>query len=250
MPANVASRTIESRRRASESKRRCSIVATSYAGRSGSSARISRDDRCRQTRRIDVLRRPHDDEPAPDGVLLHGEIRRDRRLGVDFVLFRVGDDADDRAPRTVRALPQPLADRAFVRPESRGELVVDDHHLRRLPVVRLVEEAALEQRDAHRAEIVGADVRAAGDDQIIARRLRDVALDADRLPRQRDGAERKLIVGPDVLARPATRSRVARAADRTVKSLSGVLYRNPGSDTRSDSTLCGSNPGLAFVMRA
>ena len=144
-----------------------------------------------------------------DVVLLHREVRGDRRLGVHLVFFRVGDDADHRPPRSVRSLTQPLAERALVRPEARGELVVDDDDFGRLLVVLLGEEASLQQRHAHRAKIVGADVRAARDDEIVARRLRHVALDADRFPRQRDGAQRQLIVAADVLhagQAPCTRS--------------------------------------------
>ncbi len=136
--------------------------------------------RRRESRRI---RRCADhEEPAWNAKLVRRVERGDRRFAVHLVLLRVRDDAHDRAPRSRVAATETLADRVLTGPEPRRELVVDDGDVGRAADVAVVEEPTLEQRDAHRSEIVGVHVPAAGDDQILTGRFRDVPFDADRLP--------------------------------------------------------------------
>src|SRR5262249_31141573 len=125
-----------------------------------------------------------DDEAAADLVLLYWEVGGDGWLDIGLVVPLVADDADYRAPWAVGALAEALADRA-IRPETRGECLVDDYDWWTLLVVVRVEGAALDERHTHRVEIVWAHVAAARDHDIAACCFRDVAFDSDVFPGER-----------------------------------------------------------------
>ena len=75
---------------------------------------------------------------------------------VDAVLFNVADDADDFAPSvgTVGDV-DPLSDRIFVGKMLAGHGLVDDRDPGRLRIILPSKDAAADQPDAHRPEIVG-----------------------------------------------------------------------------------------------
>ena len=107
----------------------------------------------------------------------------DAAVDVEPVLFDGADDADDRHGR-LRIVPEPLADRIAVGPEALRELLVDDGD-RTLGVgeVGFRERPALQQRNLHRAEIVGR--HAALVDLQLLPGLRHPAFDVDAPPADR-----------------------------------------------------------------
>src|SRR4051812_34926604 len=69
----------------------------------------------------------------------------------------VADDADDLGcPRLSEIKGQSVAQGFFIEKEVAGESLADDDDVRRALSVPVAKEAPLDERDAHRAKVVGA----------------------------------------------------------------------------------------------
>ena len=99
-------------------------------------------------------------------VLLVRKIDRRARRHVEPALLDIGNDADDRTRRgrvLNRAAKRPVVDgdlpanRALPRPELARDRFADDHDRPSGKAVRVAEPASVHERNAERAEIVGAD---------------------------------------------------------------------------------------------
>ena len=144
------------------------IVRTSNSGRSGSNVRIMARSGSTSVCRIDRAAQSHES----------GCARRVGEIEVVGLLARIGgeihvlggaDDADDRVEiRLARpAHVEPMADCVAGRKVLVREHLVDDDDLRRRVPVRARERAAVQQRNAHRLEIVLVDA-----EHVSVRRLR------------------------------------------------------------------------------
>src|SRR5205085_6291594 len=137
-----------------------------------------------------------DEVARPDGDLIDRVVDANQRLVFRVEFFLIAHDPDHRAPGAAVAALHALAYGVFAGPEARGQVFVNNRHLRRALLVALVEVPPLSQRDAERAEVIGADESLVGDDQLL-RVLRHVTVNLYRPPAERVRAERQQVAGGD-----------------------------------------------------
>jgi hypothetical protein len=119
----------------------------------------------RAQRPLDVARRgtriargPHEEARGRRRPLRSREVNHGARRFAEAALVVIAGDADDldERPRLI-AQAHRAAHRALAREESLRERLGDDRHARALGRVAAVECPAVDDPDAHRAEVAGAD---------------------------------------------------------------------------------------------
>ena len=185
--------------------------------------------------RVGVVRAAHHHQHRSRLRLRVRQVGLGPNRGVESRPARVRHDADDRHPGPgigELTVLDPAADRIRVGPEHPGHGVVDDDRLQAPSALsRVVEESSLQQRHAHRGEVVGRDGIDRHFDPLLRREVA-AAFDAEIAGIGRR-AEQARCRRPRRPRRRAWRACVRSPGGRTPPGRPAAAYRSPYSVRRA-----------------